>query len=959
MGDATIKDAWSEESEREYQKSLRGRGLNKPTTPDTIFKGKIGIEVNIVFDDGNNRYLDRVISIPGKYFGNLTAVPENDNWYEMGDFAQVEIPELLDQVYFIPTYTNNQVKIIDNEEVREHMKKWVLKEIFNPSNPSTPKAHTPQGPLQKSAYFVYDSLPEYGDFYIYPNSPADKWIDGIKNPPRDHLAPPNFGVSYTIVRKSSGLIQGGNPNLTLKGTRLNRDDQTIPNVDVVYTAPTIKFGGVLKTTDFGIAPHSAYGRTEQVIGVPVHPDGTRVDLLFYKGPRNPVFEKYLVDSAQLDLDSNEKTKNLLVDLAGSDAEGYVLPKSDMEQWIMNGDDSIPAPDFVLQYKLEVYDDPEQEQGLEVNEDGSIVEPPKSDYVFEESGGEVEGNAPKTQADTEFNAEINREIDELERNYQSNLDNQRPPYKLKDIDGDGDYKEASDLFGTRQGDEIPMNKQTSFDFQEGAKTDYYRPFDEYDNLYHEVEENITESKVITKKELIDFQRYSDEAYMPQYEFDRENQYEDGRKRSYLIIVKNAEARIYDYYDEEHQEKRLIIAFRGTTRPSMKRPLTDTLEFSRDLMTDLTSKVQNLSYIGIHRPSQPDTYGSTLGEGGIHNRKSKLDFTDLMGRGIVHQGFADYVNYLYRQLVALIKSQPKGTKLYICGHSLGAGASAVFSYMLFKRENIIPTRIYQFGSPMGIWTFGDELSKNLPIISVIHTHDVICPVSAMFKHHGTKLVFDLDGNLTTYPPNLEVPLFSYQDFIGERLLLALRKNGAFRTGSSVDDQVNYLLNPLDFVFGRPDGIVEPEYDQVINYFSGFNLFSNIGAVYQNFKQPAQRRALMRIKTILSESGTDFYHGMYKEIVDGWKNKQVNIEEFKYFAKLYKHDPNPRGYHHKYDKDYHSSIGDSDFYTDSNGDLFLSSNSIVNVNFHPLNNTEPLGFIFYDKNMNISDKAIVFNS
>lgn len=929
MGDPSITESWSAESEAAYQKSLRDRGIgSKPNVgDDTIFKGKIGIEVNIVFADATKWTLDRVISIPGKYFGRLSAIPTTGDWYNHGDFSQVEMGELAD-AYYVTTYSNTQVKIIDNEGVRKAMKEYVLEEIFK-NHPTQHKTRF-MGNLEKSAYYTYDDLGQYNDFYIYPNSPVDQWIEGNSKKPYDHRAPTEFGVSFTVVRRPSGLVQGGNPNVELRGVRLTKDNLPLEFVDVNFKAKPSPFGGKLLTTDFKLMEYTKFATPPP--GVPLGLNNEVVDLYYYAGNRDNALRNYLISQAQTDLDSGEKTKNVLVDFAGTDAEGFVLPGTLMEAWIKAGDNSKIAPNFVLSYRMEVYIDPDYEEGLEQEEvkpDGTI----KGDYLNEEDGYEGEGSAEQQDGDAAYFDELNTLIDQLKQENEANLDKQQAPYDVIDKDGDGDFKEADDLFGTKQGESKDMVQQTSFDFQEGAPTDLYRPFDEYDNLYHEVEEDIAESKIVSKRELQEFEEYCEEAYMSEREFDlidqKIPQYYDGRKDSYLVVVGNAEARVYEYYDSAYQEQRLVIAFRGTTPPSMARPFSDTIEFVRDVMTDLSTKVQNLEYIGI-------------------NTK------DINAKGIVHQGFADYVNKLYPKLVSIIKFQQPKTKIYITGHSLGAAASVVFSYMLFMREGIVPTRIYQFGSPMGIWTFGDNISKNLPIINVLHTHDIITPVSALFKHHGTKLVFDLDGNLTPYAVNMEVPMYHREKYAGERLLLALRKNGAYKENTTLEEQIRNLKGGTE-----PTPLLDNEYDAVINSYTFTNFFDNIGAIYENYKQPAQQEAFNHIKTMLYEAGFTFYHTRYKQTIDEWKNNQVKIDEFKYFAKLFKHDPNPRGYHHKHDKDYHSSIGNSHLYTDANGNFFMGGNSATGLNFYPLTNTQPLGIMFYDNNTNIQDKAIVFYS
>ena len=895
----------------------------------TIFKGKIGIEVNLIVDDGNKWIHKSTMSIPGKYFDNLDCRNiEGSEWFEMNDFGEISVPD----GYYVDRHPVGRVGIGNARYIRDPyvnriMREYVMEEIYK-NHPRT--FHTRDTSLQnikRSPYFEWNDLPEFSNFYIYPNSPADKWISGNQNKPYDHIAPDEFGVSFTLIRTNTELLQGGNPKVRFAGMIFDGEDNEIEDLEAFYLTDTEDFGAPLSTYDFELLR-----RSEMVPGLPTRPDGSQPPLYVYRGSRLRDFQDYIVRNIQ-----SKVGRSYRIDLAGSDAELNVLPDSELETWIFEKDNSVLAPSpFMLQVRLVAT---KVEGGFEEEEVG--VGGLRGQYQYEEKGMyRGEGIAPRSAGDEEMFEEIEKAVDEIIENYAPTLDKKQQPYKIKDTDLDGDYDEfdkiyeGGDLFGTKQGERKPFQAKTAMEFQEGAPPDLYRPFDEFDNEYHEVKREIDNSKIVSKRELTEFNLYCEEAYLDEREFDEKmvrEPYPDGRKDSFLVVVGNAEARIYEY-TTRNNERRLVIAFRGTTPPSLSKPLTDTAKFIRDATTDLSAKTQNLTYIGITNPD-PET------------------------KGIVHQGFADYCNALYDQLTAIVKwniSTYGDVKVYICGHSLGGIASVVYAYMLSQRENILPTRIYQFGAPMGIWTFGDVISKTLPIINVFHTHDIIPPVSALFSQHGTKLVFDLKGNLTPYPVGMEVPDYDYQRYKGERLLFALRKNGAYKEGTTLEEQAISLKEP-----GAPNPLRDDEYDSIINKSSFLNFLSNVGELFSSYKNPAQREAFIHIGKILGESGLNFYHTRYKQTIDEMKEKSIQIDTFRYFSKLFEHDPNPRSHHETHDKTYTGSLGKHHLYQDAGGNLFFSTEDPNNINFHPIDRTEPLGMIFYDKNMNIDNKAIVFYS
>lgn len=939
MGD--IQDAWSQESEEAWQKSLRDRGITPPKKTDpTTFTGKIGVVVNIVYDYGDRFTKMSEITLPGIYVGDLTAIPFKDQeWYEKGDFFLAEIPK----GYYAPSANEyGQCNKLFNEKAETQLKAYVLKEIFNTSHKKTFFTRDTSD-IVKSPYFEFGGLNKYDNFYVYPNSPADKWIEGNNQPPYDHTAPKEFGVSYTVVRRrKKDVFLGGNPLVEFKcqvfqpgGTRY---------VDTL-TTDTVRFGGNLSINDFDIRSKTQFEK------IPKYPRGYGIpgkmekDLYFYKGARVKAFEDFVVAR----IDSHYKYA-YNVEIAGQDAEFFVYPNSLMESWIESSQrDTTFAPNMALSIRLEITPREKEQQEKKQKEKEEDKTKLQKEYVFDEDGynGEGSGEPYNLSAEEITTKKINDEIDELIKNYRQNLDNARPPYEIKDLDGDGDFNEASDLFGTKQDDVKDMQQQTSLDFQESARPDYYRPFDEYDNENNQVVREIEDSTVVTKKELLEFNEYAQEAYMTDREFKMKTtglQYQDNRKNSWIHKVGNAEVRIYEYYDEEKKEERLIVAFRGTQNPVAARSFTDAMEGIRDIITDITTKCHNLEYIGI-----------------------KTDNIDA--KGIVHQGFADYVNKLYPNLLSLIMHRkgaylPRGGKIYVVGHSLGAGAAIIFSYMLFMRENITPDRIYLFGAPMGIWTFGDHINKNLPIINVFHTHDVIPYVSTLFKHHGIKLVFTLDGSLAAYPVNMDVPNYDLQNLRGTRLLLGLIKNNAYKDGTTPEEHIR-ALEKVGVNMQDDATVLKEEYHKNVKKYGvseGLieNFFNNIKSGLYNVFEPCQLKALALMKKRYSEAGEIFYHTRYKQTIDEWTSKSIKIDKFRYFDKLFKHDPNPRGHFVKHDYDYLATVDSYDYYYDKNGDIYIGTEDVNGLYFNKLDSVKPLGLILYDKKTNnLDNKTIVFYS
>ena len=707
------------DKEAKQQKTSTTPYVPDPLSP-TTFKGKIGITLSIVHDDGNRQTKMYDIDIPGRYFGNLGAKHNPaGNWWVKGDFKLMDS----DKNPYAPKQNVNEygsMNIIDDEEVLKRMRFYVRQQMFNPANRITYYTRDTTPP-EDNPYYYYGGVEGHNHFYIYNGSPAEKWINGMYQAPFDHNAPAAFGVQFTLIRKiRPNLRLGGNPNVEFIVQMFSAATNEFVQK---FRTDTIKFGGDLLTSDFGFRNKDyvlSRPKLERGYGLP----SDRAALYFYEGQRKDEFFEFVKQRVEAKYQEAFK-----VERASPDGEFFVYPNSLIEEWIINGEDDVFAPNMALSVKVLLREPTEEEKKADEDDDDE-VDLPEADYRYQEPStatGRFEGTGKiriegTDEADVFFKAELGKlyEMDFTE------LDKARGAYKIRDKDGDGDFKEAQDLFGTKQGEKKDMRQQTSLDFQESAPPDLYRVFDSSDNIADETQQDIEDSSIVSKKELQEFNEYASiEAYMSEEEFDNKTtgiMYADNRKESYLVSFNNAEARVYEWYDEYYKEQRLVIAWRGTQFPLNAKTVSDAVKGIDDLLTDGDVKTHPLTYIGINTDN-------------------------IEARGIVHQGFADYVNNLYNRLVAIIKTYkgfyPKG-KVFITGHSLGAAAGLIFSYMLFMRENIVPDRIYQFGAPMGIWTFGDHINKNLPIINVFHQYDIVPPVSALFKHHGIKLVFDGDNN-----------------------------------------------------------------------------------------------------------------------------------------------------------------------------------------------------------------------
>ncbi len=219
-----------------------------------------------------------------------------------------------------------------------------------------------------------------------------------------------------------------------------------------------------------------------------------------------------------------------------------------------------------------------------------------------------------------------------------------------------------LFGLKQGTAQNMAYEKFLE----NDIDKDRPFD-YSVEKLDNQELPTNKDEITKATILEFWKYSDEAYFSKEKFDaKEEKYGDARDKSVIYETNGSEARVYIW------DEKMVISFRGTDMYSGSNWWTNTTIRTRKFSDyDLFKKRMNLD---------------------------KLSDLEL------HKGFGDAMLITY-DTVRLQIDTFRGRNLILTGHSLG-GAMANLFYYIYERDVInvekkLPiTHCVTFGSPRSI-------------------------------------------------------------------------------------------------------------------------------------------------------------------------------------------------------------------------------------------------------------------
>lgn len=127
------------------------------------------------------------------------------------------------------------------------------------------------------------------------------------------------------------------------------------------------------------------------------------------------------------------------------------------------------------------------------------------------------------------------------------------------------------------------------------------------------------------------------------------------------------------------------------------------------------------------------------------------------GKIHRGFRNSVELIWPDIMACLNDVylAKKRRLFVTGHSLGAGMSQVGASKLEFEEGLHPTAIYNFGSPRALNFKGADLYNQRlgsRTYRVVNNNDVVCnlPLEGMgYSHVGQFKYISADGKLHDDP------------------------------------------------------------------------------------------------------------------------------------------------------------------------------------------------------------------
>ena len=453
----------------------------------------------------------------------------------------------------------------------------------------------------------------------------------------------------------------------------------------------------------------------------------------------------------------------------------------------------------------------------------------------------------------------------------------------------------------------------------------RPFDE---LREGLDSKVEYPLILQKKELLEMEKYSILAYERDLD-DTQEEYDSWTIRGINTTIEGRQMRGGDANIYTNAicrvfllPEKIIFAFKGTDFPFS----SDTL--MGDILSDLQVKVDNLSTMG-----------------GI---EGKTPYNEL---GIVHQGFNRFVDSLFPQVLDIIDKYPD-RPFTLLGHSLGAITALIAGYRLYLERGIKPERIYHFGTPMGITTFG-SIGNILDIINVIHTHDVVPNFMSIFNHHGTKIVIDIHDNYKVYQGGEHIP-FIYKE---------------------PDTTKAYMVR-------KNFNIKDISWD---NYFQGrgsaftsfFNTAENVRSLWTGLSYPLMKKGRDRAIEVAKEWGGIFAHTKYKQHIENALPDEILLpsfdldrdirEAFRKRGNKIEYTPNPKSSYkfnpiddiYTSNKEYITSHDTHHIYKDkTTNEISIINQRQGQMKSRPLGgNAQPLGLYFYQNEEDIQNKVVMF--
>ena len=127
------------------------------------------------------------------------------------------------------------------------------------------------------------------------------------------------------------------------------------------------------------------------------------------------------------------------------------------------------------------------------------------------------------------------------------------------------------------------------------------------------------------------------------------------------------------------------------------------------------------------------------------------------GSIHRGLANTVDLIWPGIMNCLRNEyvGKNKRLFLGGHSLGAGMSQVAASRLEFEESLHPAAIYNFGCPRALNSDGANLYNQRlgsRTYRVVNNNDVVCnlPLESMgFSHVGQFKYISADGKLHDDP------------------------------------------------------------------------------------------------------------------------------------------------------------------------------------------------------------------